>query len=196
MLFRSQQQRSPLPTAQPLTATQSVPMQQQPPPPPQQQQQQQSPLPTAQPLMAMQSVPMRRQQQQAAPPSTSMLRPQQPSPPPSGPAAKQQKQHKAPGVRRPRKAAAEQGQMGSPGSSGQQVMSSSSLQPASLGSTDVSPPTSFTTPQMTEMARVLSNLPQTTDSATRLAALHRVNALRGVLANSAADLRLQHFQAG
>ncbi|KAK9865499.1 hypothetical protein WJX84_004082 [Apatococcus fuscideae] len=53
---------------------------------------------------------------------------------------------------------------------------------------------SINTPHTTEMARVLDGLTQSSSSAERLAALHRVNGLRGIMGNSATALRMRHLQ--
>ena len=55
-------------------------------------------------------------------------------------------------------------------------------------------PRSITTPHTIEMARVLSSLSSSNSTSQRLAALGKVNGLRGILANGAVKLRLQHLK--
>ena len=55
-------------------------------------------------------------------------------------------------------------------------------------------PRSITTPHTIEMARVLSSLSSSNSTSQRLAALSKVNGLRGILANGAVKLRLQHLK--
>lgn len=59
---------------------------------------------------------------------------------------------------------------------------------------DMTAPRSITTPHTIEMARVLSSLCGSSSSSERLAALGKVNGLRGILGNGAVNLRLQHLK--
>ncbi len=129
----------------------------------------------------------RHQQQQQQPQLHQQQQPQQ---------QQQQVQHQS--VRRMQQQKQKQAQGGPV--DGKQVRNSMESQPSTstqLGQQQMmaGSPQSITTPHTTEMARVLSSLSQTTDTHTRLAALHKVNGLRGVLATGAAELRGQHLQA-